>query len=152
MEQQFVVSQNDIVDLFCLHIQSNGNQTAKGTYNAGDPTHFEKWYAVFGIEYGYTSEPIDPEEGGKDGWEYPQPENVKVFIHDVTWGLEIEIHTSVGVEKGYWSRTMFGEKGRWCRSTPNFFNRMRDVWMNGREADFWEIEEHLQKMGYYSCE
>lgn len=152
MDLQFVASQNDIVDMFCLHIQNHGNQTGKGTYNNADPTHFEKWAASFGIEHGYTSVPLEPEMGGKDGWEYPQPENVKVLIHDVTWGLDIEIHTSAGVEKAYWSRPMFGEQGEWYRVSPNFFNRMRDVWMNGQEPDFWEIEEGLAAMGYYSCE
>jgi len=152
MEIRFEVTQNNLVDMFCLHIQSHGSEGPRGTYNKADPTHYEKWSATFGIEYGYTSIPVPVEQGGGEGIEYPEPENVKVLLHDVTWGVDIEIHTSVGIEKAYWSRPILGSKGEWFRVTPNFFNRMRDIWFNGKEPDWWVAEEQLAAMGYYSCQ
>jgi hypothetical protein len=142
------LNQNNIVDLMIDKIKQNG-PSRHGTYNEADPTAFEKGSAVFGLEGGYTLEPYDDETQQAGG--YPNPENVECRFHDVTWGVTFEFVTSLGTEKGYWGRPIMGCDGQWTQITDRFFEVFKDILLCGREKDFWEIDDDLSAMGYYSC-
>lgn len=142
------LKQDNIVDLMMDKIKQNGS-SRHGTYNAADPTHYEKGSAVFGVEYGYTM--IMEDEEGNPGHPYPEPENVKCSFHDVTWGVTFEFQTSIRLEKGYWSRPLFGSSGEWTQITEQFFEVFKDVLLQGQEEDFWAMDDDLAAMGYYSC-
>ena len=139
------LSQDQIVNLFIEKMKMMG-PSKSGVYNDADPTHYEKGHAKIGMGYGFT-ETQDEDEPIMCG--YPMPENVLVHWHDVTWGVEFEITTSVGVEKAYWSRPMFGSPGSWARLTENFFKVFKRVLLEGQDQDFWIAEESLGAMGYY---
>jgi len=133
------LSQDNIVDLFIEKMKSHGSSHS-GTYNKADPTHYEKGEAEIGFMYGFTA-------GEEDMCGCPGPENVKINWHDVTWGIEFEITTSGSIEKGYWSRPMFGSKGVWYRTTENFLEVFKRILLEGEQKDFWIADYCQEEMG-----
>lgn len=141
------LTQDQIVELFIEKMRLHGPSNT-GTYNKADPTHYEKGTAKIGLAYGFC-DTFDEEEPIMSG--YPAPENVTVNWHDVTWGVEFGIITSIGVQKGYWSRPIMGDEPKWLRTTDKFFEVFKRILIEGQEEDFWSKNDDLAAMGYYSC-
>jgi len=124
-----VLKENDLVDLFVNKMRMFSVSSSSGTHDSVDPTHLEEWKCEVWLEYGYStaeSEFLEEEGGG----EFPESETVTVHMLDCTWGVEFELETSVGIEKGFFGREMRGE-GEWHRVTPRFFEIMADLLLNG---------------------
>ncbi len=132
------IAQNELVDVIVARLKELAvGEVKKGTYNRQDPTYFEKFRAIVGMWNGFRM--VKEEDTGE---EYPQPENVRVTVDDVTWGVELELITSVAVEKGYWSRPAGNLQGEWCRCTPRFFEVMKRLWIEGGIKDCWKEGEN----------
>lgn len=143
-------TQSQIVDLFCEHMREMVS-TRTGTYNKADPTHYEKYSGEIWILHGYSECWQEDYEGnpilhnGEKVPDEPEPEQIKISINDVTWGVEFEFETSRGTEGGYWSREIgnnenFPEGGEWVRTTPHFFEVLTDLWQYGKENHPYENE------------
>lgn len=119
------LSQRDMVNLMIDHIKECGKHNS-GTYNKGDPTHYEKGEARLEIMYGYslpksfaiegcnhtTQElPCDNCKGMDPGQNCPDPELITASFCDCTWGVEFKFYTSQGVLEGYYDN----QDKKWMR-------------------------------------
>lgn len=137
------LKQGQLVDLFIEKMKQDEFcvKHTNGTYDKADPTHFEEVTARVFLEHGYSvfTDHVDEPPYETD---YPQPEIVEVHIKDVTWGVEFEFDTSLGIEKGYYQRPTSGtEDGDWHRVTENFKRIFGDIFLCGESPDYYEIDE-----------
>ncbi len=136
------LTQSQLVDLFIEKMKTDEYCVShtNGTYNKGDPTHREEVKAKVFIEHGYSfSVASDMEENPVP---YPDPEVVDVHIHDVTWGVEFELYTSIGLEKAYYARANEADKeGEWHRATENFFRVITGIFLRGESPDDYDFVE-----------
>lgn len=135
-----ILEEDDLVFLFIENMKKFSVSSSRGTYDLADPTHFEKWRCEVWLQCGYTMVEVPEEEGGG---EFPEPETIVVRVHDVTWGVEFEFETSVGIEKGYFGRGASAKRsGEWHRTTERFFEVMADLLLCGSkepaDVEMWE--------------
>lgn len=138
------ITQNHIVDAFCDKMRLLLS-TKTGTYNKADPTHFCDYRGSLWVHHGYgeywqedyeTGETIFVD--GKRLHDEPPPIEVKINMHDCTWGIEFTFKTDIGECGAYWSRNFSAyekeknpEGGEWVRVKGNFFEVFKDLWLEG---------------------
>lgn len=141
------LTQTQLVDLFIEKMKTDEYcvKHTNGTYNKADPTHYEEIEARAFIEHGYSFS-VASDVGETEP--YTESEVVAVHIRDISWGIEFEFYTSIGLEKAYYARaTGGGEDGEWHRATENFERVFGDIYLLGESPDYYELDAET---GQYS--
>lgn len=116
--------QVDLVEILIEKLKNcKDYKSSSGVYNNQDPTAYEKHSGSVWLQYGFTI-PQDEEEGPYNN--FPHPEIIKVSVMNNTWGYDITIHTSAGIEMGYL------DSEEWYRCTKDFLRALRKVLTEGK--------------------